>query len=58
VKTWSEKRPGRTGEEFIETIPFTETRFYVRLVLANRAQYRRIYGLGVNPGPVMGGTPE
>ncbi len=58
VQTWSELRPGRTGEEFIETIPFTETRFYVRLVLANRAQYRRIYGLGLNPGPVMGGTRE
>ena len=47
-----------TEEEFLETIPFTETRFYVRLVLANRAQYRRIYGLGLNPGPVMGGTRE
>ena len=47
---WAQRRPGMTEEEFIETIPFTETRFYVRLVLANRAQYRRIYGLGVEPG--------
>lgn len=58
VGKWSELRRGRTEEEFIETIPFTETRFYVRLVLANRAHYRRIYGLGLNPGPVMGGAPE
>jgi soluble lytic murein transglycosylase len=58
VGTWTTQRPGMSEEEFIETIPFTETRFYVRLVLANRAQYRRIYGLGLEPGPIMGGTPE
>ena len=33
------------AEEFIETIPFTETRFYVMIVLASREQYRRLYGL-------------
>ncbi len=30
--------------EFIETIPFTETRNYVRIVLRNRDMYRRLYG--------------
>ncbi len=30
-------------EEFIEEIPFTETRNYVKLVLRNEMIYRRIY---------------
>ena len=30
--------------EFVETIPFTETREYVQSVLRNAAAYRRIYG--------------
>src|SRR5258706_13178559 len=30
--------------EFVETIPFTETRDYVQAVLRNAAAYRRIYG--------------
>jgi soluble lytic murein transglycosylase len=46
VNKWTSLRPGLPEEEFIETIPFTETRFYVRRVLANREAYRRIHGLG------------
>lgn len=30
--------------EFVETIPFTETRGYVQSVLRNREMYRRLYG--------------
>jgi len=30
--------------EFVETIPFTETREYVQSVIRNAAAYRRIYG--------------
>ena len=30
--------------EFVETIPFTETRGYVQSVLRNRDMYRRLYG--------------
>jgi soluble lytic murein transglycosylase len=30
--------------EFIETIPFTETRNYIQLVLRNADLYRRLYG--------------
>jgi soluble lytic murein transglycosylase len=39
---------GEYGEpgEFIETIPFTETRGYVQIVLRNAAMYRRLYGSG------------
>lgn len=38
------KRPGaRDPELFVERIPFTETRDYVRIVLRNRAMYRALY---------------
>jgi soluble lytic murein transglycosylase len=36
----------REPSEFIETIPFTETRNYVQIVLRNAAMYRRLYGAG------------
>jgi soluble lytic murein transglycosylase len=38
------RRPGaRDPELFVERIPFTETRDYVRVVLRNRAMYRALY---------------
>jgi soluble lytic murein transglycosylase-like protein len=47
----------QTPEEFIETIPFTETRSYVMILLASREHYRRLYGLGrPAPGPVVEGA--
>ena len=46
VDAWTRARGEQSPEEFIETIPFTETRAYVMIVLANREQYRRLYGLG------------
>jgi soluble lytic murein transglycosylase len=57
VAAWTSLRPDLPEEEFIETIPFTETRFYVRHVLANREAYRRLYGpaLGL-PQPSNGGA--
>ncbi|HSB61294.1 MAG TPA: lytic transglycosylase domain-containing protein, partial [Vicinamibacteria bacterium] len=51
VDAWTAVRPGMSAEEFIESIPFTETRFYVMVVLANRDQYRRLYGLERSPTP-------
>jgi len=36
----------REPAEFIETIPFTETRNYVQIVLRNAWLYRRLYGAG------------
>ncbi len=36
----------REPSEFIETIPFTETRNYVQIVLRNAELYRRLYGAG------------
>jgi soluble lytic murein transglycosylase len=46
VSSWTRQRPGQSAEEFIEGIPFSETRGYVMTVLANREHYRRIYELG------------
>jgi soluble lytic murein transglycosylase len=42
--TWSDYRE---PAEYIETIPFTETRNYVQIVLRNAYIYRRIYGAEV-----------
>jgi len=56
VDAWTALRPGLSAEEFIESIPFTETRQYVMLVLANREHYRRLYQLDRStPGPVLQG---
>lgn len=45
VSSWTRARPGQGAEEFIEGIPFQETRNYVMTILANREHYRRIYGM-------------
>jgi soluble lytic murein transglycosylase len=56
VDAWTAARGPQTAEEFIESIPFTETRGYVMIVLANREQYRRLYGLArTAPAPVVQG---
>jgi soluble lytic murein transglycosylase len=46
VDAWVAQRGDASAEDFIEGIPFSETRAYVMIVLANREQYRRLYGLG------------
>lgn len=46
VDAWTSGRLDVSAEEFVETIPFTETRNYVMTILSSREQYRRIYGLG------------
>src|SRR5690606_2252284 len=49
--TWGDfQEPG----EFVETIPFTETRGYVQSVLRNREMYRKLYG----GGPLRSTTPS
>jgi soluble lytic murein transglycosylase len=42
--------------EFVETIPFTETREYVQAVLRNAAIYRRLYGTAVAALPSTDGV--
>lgn len=43
VGTWLEKTPVDDLDVFIETIPYAETRLYVKTVTRNRFEYRRIY---------------
>jgi soluble lytic murein transglycosylase len=49
VDAWTAGQPEIGAEEFIESIPFTETRLYVMTILANREQYRRLYSLPAPP---------
>ncbi len=44
IADWMELGPFEEPAEFVETIPFTETRGYVQAVLRNRAMYERLYG--------------
>jgi soluble lytic murein transglycosylase len=43
VDAWTANQPDISAEDFIESIPFSETRHYVATVLANQAHYRRLY---------------
>jgi soluble lytic murein transglycosylase len=45
VDRWSKKVGAADPELFIERIPYTETRDYVRIVLRNRQVYATLYGL-------------
>ncbi len=57
VDAWTAVRGELPPEEFIESIPFSETRTYVTIVLANREQYRRLYGLErTTPAPASEGA--
>ncbi len=57
VDAWTASRGETSAEEFTESIPFSETRGYVMIVLANREQYRRLYGLERSaPAPAVEGA--
>src|SRR5262249_58667029 len=55
VHRWMEERPNLTQEDFIDDIPFAETQAYVRKILANAEDYRRLYGgaAGLQAGDEM-----
>jgi soluble lytic murein transglycosylase len=59
VAVWNLARPGMSAEEFVDNIPFSETRTYVMTVLAGQEQYRRIYSLGASSpaGAASGARP-
>jgi soluble lytic murein transglycosylase len=44
VQNWLASGNYRDTEEFVESIPFTETREYVQAIMRNAAVYRRLYG--------------
>jgi soluble lytic murein transglycosylase len=43
VQSWLADGHFRDPQEFVESIPFTETREYVQAILRNASMYRRIY---------------
>lgn len=43
VSRWLEERPGLPDDEFVETIPYGQTRRYVKRVLRSRHVYRVLY---------------
>jgi soluble lytic murein transglycosylase len=49
VVTWTAARPGMSAEEFVDSIPFVETRGYVMIILAAREHYRRLYSFAPQP---------
>ena len=55
VKAWLANGPYASLPEFVESIPFTQTREYVQAILRNREIYRRLYAGKVDPGKVGGG---
>lgn len=59
VVAWTASKPEMSAEEFIESIPFTETRGYVMSILNHIEHYRRIYGLAAAPpsGPTGATAP-
>ncbi|MFY9561781.1 MAG: transglycosylase SLT domain-containing protein [Terriglobales bacterium] len=44
VGDWLEQGHYRDAQEFVESIPFTETREYVQAILRNTTVYQRLYG--------------
>lgn len=42
---WRKNMPGLKMDEFIESIPYQETRDYVKKVYASAATYRQLYGI-------------
>ncbi len=47
VKAWLANGPYGSLPEFVESIPFTQTREYVEAIMRNREMYRRLYGAPV-----------
>lgn len=44
VRTWLSRKPGRPIDEFVEEIPFEETRGYVKRLVRSVEAYRLLYG--------------
>jgi soluble lytic murein transglycosylase len=51
IAAWRAERNYEEIPELVESIPFTETRDYVQIVLRNADVYRLIYGSGPGPAP-------
>jgi soluble lytic murein transglycosylase-like protein len=53
VGTWIEKTPVDDIDLFVESIPYAETRLYVKTVTRNRSEYRRIYERSLSSHPLQ-----
>jgi len=51
AKTWSTWGEFREAAEFVETVPFTQTREYIQIVLRNADIYRQLYANEKPPVP-------
>jgi soluble lytic murein transglycosylase len=45
VQDWQGYGKYRDVQEFVESIPFTETREYVQAIMRNANLYRQLYGM-------------
>ena len=52
IALWKSERTYSEVPELVESIPFTETREYVQIVLRNAGMYRQIYGEAAKPTTV------
>jgi soluble lytic murein transglycosylase len=57
IAAWRAERNYEEIPELVESIPFTETRDYVQIVLRNAEVYRMIYGPGAPPANTAAATP-
>jgi soluble lytic murein transglycosylase len=55
VTDWLTWNDYREPAEFVESIPFTETREYVQAILRNASVYRQLYGAKLASAPQSGG---
>jgi soluble lytic murein transglycosylase len=55
VAAWTANGDYAEPAEFVESIPFTETREYVQIVMRNAEVYRRLYGGGPRASSKSGG---
>jgi soluble lytic murein transglycosylase len=54
LSQWRRSLPSTSMEEWVESIPISETRLYIQGVTRNPAQYRRLYDeAGVSRVPVV-----
>ena len=54
LSQWRRSLPNTSIEEWVESIPISETRLYIQGVARNAAQYRRLYDeQGVSRVPVV-----
>ena len=58
VAAWRAERNYEEIPELVESIPFTETRDYVQIVLRNAEVYRAVYGPGAPPTSTAATTAE